>query len=35
VNGISGQANIDEFNGSQQDLDAAATNDFIFVDGFE
>jgi lysozyme len=35
VNGIPGQANIDEFNGSQQDLDAAATNDFIFVDGFE
>lgn len=35
VSGISGQADLDEFNGSQQDLNAIATNDFIFVSGFE
>jgi lysozyme len=35
VSGITGAVDLDEFNGSQQDLNAAAANDFIFVDGFE
>ena len=35
VSGITGSVDLDEFNGSQQDLDAAAANDFLFVDGFE
>ena len=35
VSGISGQVDLDVFNGSQQDLDAFTANDFVFVDGFE